>query len=101
MRKVRVGHRDFAIEPFPTGFGERLFGETDYNTLTIRVHQDLAPSVRSSTLLHEILHVIYDEYGLAKDDTKERVVTMMSNGLCQVLRDNPDVVSFILGGLKK
>lgn len=101
MRKVRIGYRDFKIEPFPAGFGERLDGETDFSTLTIRFHTDLDPSVKSATLLHEILHVVYDEYGLAKDDPEERVVTTLSNGLCQVIRDNPDVLAFIIGGLRK
>jgi hypothetical protein len=101
MHKVRIGHRDFKIEPFPQGFGERLFGETDYDTLSIRVHDRLEPSVKASTLLHEIVHAIYDEYGISKDDEEERVVNSISNGLSQVIRDNPDVLAFIISGLRK
>jgi hypothetical protein len=101
MHKVRIGYRDFKIKPFPQGFGERLDGETDFSNLTIMFHESLDPSVKSSTLLHEILHVVFDEFALAKDDCEERVVSAFTNGLCQVIRDNPDVLAFIIGGLRK
>ena len=100
MRKVRIGYRDFTLSDFPRGFGERLFGETDLNTQIIHVHNDLQPQTKAATILHETLHVIYDEYGIAVGDSEERVVTAFTNGLSQFIRDNPGIIVELIGGLK-
>jgi len=46
-----------------------------------------------STLVHEILHAI--DYYLG-ENLSERVVTSVSNMLFAVLKDNPDVVAYLL-----
>ncbi len=99
--KIRIGYRDFTVVPFPAGFGERLDGDTDFSTLTFHVQDGLAPQVKSATILHEVLHVIYDEYALSESDKEERIVSAFTNGMCQVMRDNPDVMAQLLMGLRK
>ena len=100
MHKVRVGYRDFTLSDFPKGFGERLDGETDFTTQTIHVHGDLLPQTKAATILHELLHVIYDEYGIAVGDSEERVVSAFTNGLSQIIRDNPGIIVDMIQGLK-
>lgn len=99
--RVRVGHREFDVTSFPDGFGEKLDGETDFGALKIRVHDGLCASVYAATLTHEVLHVLWDEYCLKPDDTEERIVTAMANGICQFMRDNPKAMLVILQGLRK
>jgi hypothetical protein len=99
--RVLIGSRYFKVDSFPHGFGERVHGETDFDNLTIRVHDDLPPTNKAITLVHELLHVLWDEYGLAEGDKEERIVTTLSNGLCQVIRDNPEAVAFIIAGVRK
>lgn len=51
------------------------------------------------TFLHEMLHGVFDCYGIYTVDDKdveEEVITLLSKGLTQVLRDNPELMSTIL-----
>ena len=97
---VKIGYRSFSIEPFPNGFCDKLDGQTDFENLTVRLNAGSLPPVKSCTLLHEILHVIWDDASLKDEDGEERVITALANGLSQVIRDNPDVIKFITQGLK-
>lgn len=43
----------------------------------------------ASTLIHEVMHAIWYAQGLEEaEDNEERIVTLMSSGFTQVLRDN-------------
>jgi len=41
-------------------------------------------------LLHEIMHALFDALALAGEQTEERLVRLLSTGLCTVLQDNPN-----------
>ena len=43
------------------------------------------------TLLHEILHGVWNEYNLQEGDDEERTVSTMATGLTQVFLDNPKI----------
>ena len=49
------------------------------------------------TVLHEILHACADVVGVDDDKAEERVVTVLSPALLQVLRDNPRLVEWLTG----
>lgn len=56
-----------------------------YEKQEIRIKKGLGPQVISATLLHEILHGIFELYSLDED---EPLIERISNGLYQVLHDN-------------
>lgn len=47
------------------------------------------------TLLHEIMHAVFYEYGIQPQDDEERTIRVMSTGLTQVFLDNPEIGKFL------
>lgn len=92
---VAIGYRLYKILPMPLGFedaGQHTAG-------IIHLKSDTPPEV-ANTLLHEILHGCYEMGGLKDNDPEEKVVTVLSNQLCQVIKNNPAIIEFIVSGLK-
>jgi hypothetical protein len=60
------------------------------------------PQQLRDTILHEVLHALYYENGLANelkttdDDLEEQVVRRTATGMLQILRDNPQLIKFLL-----
>ncbi len=92
---VRVGFRDYAIS-----FRKKLAGgaiglcdkltKHDHEKGQIHVLKGLNDIEKANTVLHEIFHAIYTERGVnLSDKQEEQVVTAMTNGLIDFIRDNP------------
>jgi hypothetical protein len=62
---------------------------------------DHPPSESVCTLIHEMIHAIFDHSGFqfkSKED-EEDVTICLGNGLTQIFKDNPDVIAWILNTL--
>jgi len=72
------------------------------NEVEILIDDRWKPQVQANTLLHEILHAISSQMGKLglDDETEEKVVQVMANGICSVMRDNPKLFSLIQKGLE-
>jgi hypothetical protein len=69
-------------------------GETDRMNKIIRV--DMSFDERTAeTLLHEVIHAAWYEWGLRKGDDEERCVEVLGFALATVARDNPDLFPWI------
>jgi hypothetical protein len=68
----------------------RLYGQIDYNLLTIKLEKDYAPQKQEATLWHEIIHGIAVEYGV---ELEEEDIGRIAGGVYQVIKDNPDLVN--------
>ena len=51
--------------------------------------------VLADTILHETLHAIWGSYVEQEQAEEETVVTMLSHGMCQVIRDNKKFIEEI------
>jgi hypothetical protein len=77
-----------------------ILGETDHDRLTIILNETMQPGLARETLMHECLHVVTEVCGLrrkwgnAKD---ERIIRRLSPLLLELLRRNPDIVSYLMG----
>jgi Zn-dependent peptidase ImmA (M78 family) len=65
-------------------------GFCDVSEQLIVVNGDQQPQAVADTLLHEITHALFDALALAGEQTEERLVRLLSTGLCTVLQDNPN-----------
>ena len=65
-------------------------GFCDVSEQLIVVNGDQKPEAVADTLLHEIMHALFDALALAGEQTEERLVRLLSTGLCTVLQDNPN-----------
>jgi hypothetical protein len=84
--KVKVGPFDLKIVNIDRTDD---WGYYDPIKLEIGVQNNADRNVRAETLVHEILHVIWDVYGVKKGDGEERTVTALAIGISASIRDNP------------
>ncbi len=81
---------------------KKIFGEFDSDTNTLTLDKSLDNIQMANTILHEICHMIHDEYKLdLSAKAEELVCNSIGNGLCHVLYQNQDLLEFLYKSLKK
>ena len=97
---VRVGAYDIAIVLELNPKGEKddpVFGLWDDAQQRIVIEMALPSRMRAAnTVIHEINHAIFTACALGERDGEERICTAMANGWCQVMRDNPTLLSWLV-----
>ena len=90
--KIKVIYRDYEVIEWEVheAYAASSFGRCDTNLAEIHIDKTLAPQKRANVFLHEVMHAIWREMDLSDEDKEERIITALSNGICQVFRDNPD-----------
>jgi hypothetical protein len=100
-RRIKVGAYDWRIKVDP-GPSED-YGETNFDKAEITIwpanHQ--SPERLVGTVIHELLHVIYDGINARERELEEPVVVGFETGLVSLFRDNPKLLNWIKRGLKK
>lgn len=106
--KVQIGSQTWEIiEKARKGdlsLSEDSFGYTMHRENLIVLDSSMSPSRKRQTLLHEILHAIRYSFGSPvtprKTDEAETwehyYIAMYEEGLLLVLRDNPEVLDYLL-----
>jgi len=102
ITSLKVGARIYAVTPTPAIVLADDGHEADvcHRTSVIRIPADAEPRALATLLLHETLHVLLDDAGVAlprKDE--ERIVTALAPRLAAFLADNPDAVRELLAML--
>ena len=81
---------------------KKIFGEFDCDNNTLTLDKTLDNIQMSNTLIHEICHMIHDEYKLDLPLKAEEVVcNSIANGICHILYQNQDLLDFLYKSLKK
>lgn len=88
---IKVSGIDYSINGFDTDVDRNLMGRLAYDTAQIYIRNDLPVDKKYETLLHEVIHIVYMNSGLQPSDDEEKVVTALSSGIYQFLKDNKDV----------
>lgn len=91
--KVKIGGFDLTVKiDKDVALEGQIFGSTHCQTQTIFLDPTTTQQKREQTFLHEILHAISWQAGLDKQlaDNKleEKIISSLSFGLHQVLKDN-------------
>ena len=93
---IKIGAVDYTVVLEEKLDGE--YGECFTHLQRIKMTKNQTAQCAGDTLLHEILHAVWNEAGLF--DTKrldeERIVRATATWLKMVFRDNPHVAAFIL-----
>ena len=85
-----------------TASKKKIFGEFDSDKNTMTIDKSLDNIEMSNTLLHEIFHLIHDEYKIdLSAKAEELVCNSTANGLCHILYQNQDLLDFLYKSLKK
>lgn len=88
---IKISGIDYSVDGFDTDVDRNLMGRLAYDTAQIYIRNDLPIDKKMETLLHEVMHAVYMNAGLQPGDEEEKVVTALSSGLYQFLKDNKDV----------
>lgn len=97
---VRVGYRDYKVIVFPASESraEQCLGRCDNHRGQIKVDETIIaeePAQAANTLLHEIIHACWYVGDIENDDKQEKTVSVLTNQLGCVWRDNPDVIAYL------
>ena len=97
---IKIGYVNYQFDFWPDSFASTEEAQGEFFQLAgkIGLKESTIPSVHGvNTLLHEIMHGIVYQYGMQEtlDSNEEKVVNTMTNGLTNVLVDNPWLVDYI------
>ena len=95
--RVRVGYRTYSIEPLPPAgplAANHATGACGYDEGIIQIDLSVDEEMQAQVLLHEIIHACWRLTSLPEEQ-EERVVSMLTHALAQVMQDNPKVISWI------
>lgn len=90
------------MEPFQD-HSPNAYGFSDHRQSRIAIAPNQSESSKRDTLLHEVLHCVTFVMGMGKtieEMPEEELVLRLSPQLLSVLRDNPELLSYLTGGSK-
>lgn len=99
---VKIGHLTYKIRPMSAKIAhkERAYADIGIEDGIIRVQDNLPPALTAEKLLHEILHGAYDAWDIDPEWDEERTVSALARALTAILRDNPEVVKWLVRKVK-
>jgi hypothetical protein len=106
-KSIVVGAYTYSVEVDQTAIdaasreqGTRLSGSADHLRQCIALDPSLGPDALAETLMHECLHAMFQQagcHGMDNEDV-ERIVVLAGHQLVEFVRDNPELVAFVMGG---
>ena len=81
---------------------KNIFGEFETSKNLMTIDKSLDPIEMSNTLLHELFHLLHDEYKIDLSDKAEEITcNSLANGICHILYQNQNLLEFLYKSLKK
>lgn len=102
-KRIKVGPHRYVIHEVDKEWTEDqdAHGKTNTNTHEIWVNTTYTESHILDTLVHELLHAIWNQYGLGEKEEEETVVHRLATGWVQAMSDNEHLVKYINRTLRK
>jgi hypothetical protein len=89
LKKVNILGKVYKIEYLKNiNNNPNQFGEIDYVNQIIKIQKDCNKEYQESTLLHEIIHAIFEQLGFYDENKNEHLICSLETGLYQVLKEN-------------
>lgn len=94
---IRVGFQTFAVEEIaePEAGRGSYKGVSSFSGAYIAVTRKGNAIDVANTLLHEVLHMCWSTMDIQDGDREEHTITTLTNALCQVWRDSPELIAFL------
>jgi hypothetical protein len=100
---VRIGPFEHSIRPMGLvkSVSMNRIGEYDTLNLAIEILEEMPAARRAETLLHELFHGLWHVSGLRNDidEDEEHAVTVLSLAMAGLIRDNPELVAYLVQNL--
>jgi hypothetical protein len=98
---VRIGPFDYRFVEMDETDGQAHYGSYSSERQEIRLRKQFAsPAQWAETVLHEILHGIWDDRSINSKEGEEQVVRKSALGLASVIRHNQVLFAEIAKALK-
>ena len=91
-KKISVGSVDYEVSFVDNPGGKDTWGFINQKDGLMEISRDIGYQIIRITLWHEILHAVLDDSGETELSKDEKVVTIISSGIVQVMKDNPELV---------
>ena len=96
-RLVRLDYIDHE-----TASKKKIFGEFESDKNLMTLDKSLDPIEMSNTLLHELFHLLHDEYKIELPAKAEEITcNSLANGICHILYQNQNLLEFLYKSLKR
>jgi len=93
-KQIKIGWRNYTIQSIEDKRDEKgdlLNGEIDYVNHIISIDKNLLEDEKILTFIHEMIHGIFHNQGNLKWRDNENLICAVSEGLFQIIKDNPKV----------
>ena len=81
---------------------KNIFGEFESSKNLMTLDKSLDPIEMSNTLLHELFHLLHDEYKTDLSAKAEEITcNSLANGICHILYQNQNLLEFLYKSLKR
>ncbi len=97
-RKLQHGGLTFHVEVLEqprSSNDEKCYGTCDFNKRIIELEGNRPSDAEATTLLHELLHVLFSKAGDCKPQDEEQVVRMMAAGIMDWFLQNPSLINYL------
>lgn len=99
IKNIKIGYRNYNLQINDKVWNTQTesLGQFLYKEGIISLSSEEDAISQANTLMHEILHGIVYQWGLAEElgDKEEHIVNTLTNGLMTVFVDNPWLISFL------
>ena len=81
---------------------KNIFGEFETSKNLMTIDKSLDSIEMTNTLLHEIFHLLHDEYKIELPAKAEEITcNSLANGMCHILYQNQNLLEFLYKSLKR
>jgi len=81
---------------------KNMLGEFETSKNLMTIDKSLDPIEMSNTLLHELFHLLHDEYKIDLSAKAEEIsCNSLANGICHILYQNQNLLEFLYKSLKR
>lgn len=99
---IRVGPHDIRFATLGAAEARKNYGTFVPAEQEIRLHQEYASgSMAVDTVLHELVHAIFAVGTVQVEQGEEHVVSALATYLAQIVRDNPEFVTWLAQTVKR
>ena len=92
-KKVKIGYKEYEIikKNEVIELPSECYGKIDYNREVIEISTKFSQKQQKQTLLHEIIHGIFEKLDMYELEKDEKVVNQLSKELYMLIIDNPHI----------
>lgn len=99
-KKIKIGYQTYDVQLVPelnNDRGHTLFGQHSFKDASIKIWKQCTPTQIKATLIHELLHSLFDMYYPLNSQDEEPIVEALANGLVTALQDNKQLRNYLCG----